>query len=284
MKKILIALAIVSGLTLAGCDNPAINIPADDATWQRFTGSTGIGFWGFGSPDDPVVLLVFIRTSYTQRIEFWQGGELLRRAEWLNSNTETITYRAPNGQIFTQRFILLDNGLDIEGSGAGLAPAGGLFWRRERPSWWSWEFGDSWPNLTGSSHNFVDSNGIGFWGARGDPGNPDYVLVFINTPYVSRVEIWVNQQFHNWGHWIDATRDTIIYRQPSRINPATQRYLIENNSLWLQSHFAAIAGGGPWLRFEQPEWWVLEERDGVSPIRLEKYACPQRIIYVTEDL
>ena len=282
MKNILIISIAMFGLALAGCSNPLLEIDDTDV-WHTLTGSTGIGFWGFGFPDEPVALLVFIRTSSVRRIEYWEGGERLRSAEWLNITEDTITYQAPNGQIFTQRFILFDNGLELDEIPIAIA-VGGVFWRRERPSWWSWEFDDSRPNLTGSSNNFIDSDGIGFWGSRGDPGNPDYMLVFINTPTVSRIEIWVNRRLHNWGHWIDAIGDTIVYRQPDRINPATQRYLIENNRLWLQSHFAAIAGGGPWSRFDRPEWWVLEERNGVSPIRLEKDACPQRIIYVTGGL
>ena len=255
MKNILTVLTVILGLALAGCKT---NIDDDNTeNWQTLTGSAGIGFWGFGnSPYDPIALLVFIRTSFVSRFEYWEDGEKIHSVEWLNINRDTITYRLPNGQTITQRYFLLDDGLEFN---IGVV-AGGIFWRRERPSWWSWEFDDSWPTLTGESRNFTGSNGIGFWGARGDPDNPDHVLVFINTSSVSRVEIWVNQQLHNWGHWIDVTGNTIVYRQHGFINPATQRYLIENNNLWLESHFAALAGGGPWLRFERPEWWTLEAR------------------------
>jgi hypothetical protein len=87
------------------------------------------------------------------------------------------------------------------------------------------------------------------------------VWVFINTSSVSRVEFWINQQLHSWGHWIDVTGNTILYRQHDYLNAAAQEYYIENDTLlWLDEHASGIASGGPWRRFERPEWWTLEER------------------------
>ncbi|MCL2380959.1 MAG: hypothetical protein FWC64_05120 [Treponema sp.] len=261
MKKIVTVAIAVFALALSGCQNTLLEIPAGNDAWQRFTGSSGIGFWGWGNnPDEPQALLVFVRTSLVTRIEYWEGRELLRSAEWLDSTGDTITYRAPNGQIIIQHYFIFDNGLELDELNVSLT-SGGIFWRRERPSWWSWEFPSQPPNLSGSSHNFTGSSGIGFWGGGGnDPNNPEAVFVFINTSSVSRVEFWVNQELRSWGHWIDATGNTIITRRHDFLNPATQRYYVDNNRLWLVDHFAAIARGGPFYRIEGPQWWELAER------------------------
>jgi hypothetical protein len=252
VKKILLILTVVLGL--AGCENGMTGI--DTEAWQSFAGSTGIGFWAYGNdPDDPEGLLVFIKTSSVSRVEYWAGYEKLRSAEWLDCTEDTITYRAPDKEIFTQTYSISENGLWIDESYGIIW--GGIFWRRERPSWWSWEF-SGWPNLSGSSHNLTSSNGIGFWGA-GNPDDPEHIWVFINTSSVSRVEYWENRQLYNWGHWIDAVGNTIIYRQHDYLNPAAQRYHIENNRLQIDEDSSGIAWGTFW-RFEGPEWWSLEQR------------------------
>jgi hypothetical protein len=253
VKGILIILMVLFGLALVGCENVMSGIDTNDNTdvWKKFAGSAGIGFWAYGNdPDNPEGILVFIKTASVSRVEFWEGQEKIRSAEWLDCTEDTITYRSPNREIFTQTYTIISNGLWIDES-AGII-WGGIFWRRERPSWWSGEFSGSWPNLTGS-------NGIGFWGA-GNPDNPEQVWVFINTSSVSRVEFWVNQKLYDWGYWIDAIGNTIIYRRHDYLNPATQTYHIENNTLWIDEHSAGITWGGPWWRFEGPEWWILEQR------------------------
>ena len=259
VKKILIILMVIFGLALAGCENGTTDIDTTDTeVLQRFAGSAGIGFWAYGNdPDSPEAALVFIKTSFASRIEYWEGQEKKRSAEWLDCTEDTITYRAPNRETFTQTYIISNNGLWIDESPGIIW--GGIFWRRERPSWWSWEFG-SLPNLSGSSRNLTGSNGIGFWGAGNDPNNPEYVWVFINTSSVSRVEVWANQELYNWGPWIDAIGNTIMYREHDYLNAVTQRYYIRNNALWVDEHSAGIAQGGPWWRFERPAWWVLEQR------------------------
>jgi predicted small secreted protein len=254
MKKSLIILMVISVLVLLGCENVMNGI--DTEVWQGFAGSAGIGFWAYGNdPGEPEVILVFIKTSSVSRVEYWEDREKIRSAEWLDCTGDTITYRAPNRETFTQTYIIMDNGLWFDES-YGIT-WGGIFWRRERPSWWSWEF-SGWPNLSGSSHNLTGSDGIGFWGA-GDPDNPEHVWVFINTSSVSRVEYWINQELYTWGHWIDAIGNTIIYRQHDYINPAAQTYHIENNRLQIDEGLSGIAWGTFW-RFEGPEWWILEER------------------------
>jgi hypothetical protein len=260
VKKFLIILMVIFGLALIGCENGTTDTDTNDNTevWQRFAGSAGIGFWAFGNdPDDPEAVLVFIKTSSVSRVEYWEGREKIRSAEWLDCTENTITYRAPNRETFTQTYVIINDGLWIDESSGIIW--GGIFWRRERPSWWSWEFSGSWPNLSGSSQNLTGSNGIGFWGAGSDPNNPEYVWVFINTSSVSRVEFWVSQQLYNWGYWIDAIGNTIIYRQHDYLNPATQRYHIENNRLQIDEDSSGIAWGTFW-RFEGPEWWILEQR------------------------
>jgi hypothetical protein len=261
VKKILIILMVIFGLALVGCENGMTGIDTNDNTevWQRFAGSTGIGFWAYGNePDNPEAILVFIKTSSVSRVEYWEGQEKIRSAEWLDCTKDSITYRAPNRETFTQTYIIINNGLWIDESSGIIW--GGIFWRRERPSWWSWEFSGPWPNFSGPSHNLTGSNGIAFWGAGDDPNNLEYVWVFINTSSVSRVEFWINQQLHNWGYWIDTIGNTIIYRQHDYLNAAAQTYHIENNSLWIDEDSAGIASGGPWWRFEEPEWWILEQR------------------------
>jgi len=248
---------VIFGLALVGCANGLTDIDDNAEVWQRFAGSAGIGFWAYGNdPDNPESVLVFIKTSSVSRVEYWEGQEKIRSADWLDCTEDTITYRAPNREIFTQTYDIVDNGLWIDES-YGIT-WGGIFWRRERPSWWSWEFSDSWPNLSGSSHNLTGSNGIGFWG-KGDPDNPEYVWVFINTSSVSRVEFWVDQQLYSWGYWIDAIGNTMIYRQHDYLNPATQKYYIENNTLQIDKDSSGIAWGTFW-RSEGPEWWTFEER------------------------
>jgi hypothetical protein len=255
VKKILIILTVLLGLALAGCATNMYTIGNSEA-WQRFAGSAGIGFWAYGNdPDDPEALLVFIKTSSVSRVEYWEGREKLRSAEWLDCTEDTVTYRAPNRETFIQTYTIMSYGLWIDES-PGIS-WGGIFWRRERPSWWSWESSGR-PNLSGSSRSLTGGSGIGFWGA-GDPDNPEHVWVFINTSSVSRVEYWINRQLYSWGHWIDAIGNTIIYRQHDYLNPAAQRYHIENNRLQIDEDSSGIAWGTFW-RFDEPEWWTLEER------------------------
>ncbi|MDR2210528.1 MAG: hypothetical protein LBO65_03550 [Spirochaetaceae bacterium] len=258
MQKILIILMVIIGLALVGCKNVMTGIDTDTEVWQRFAGSAGIGFWAYGNdPDNPEAIIVFIKTASVSRVEYWEGREKIRSAEWLDCTGDTITYRAPNRETFTQTYAIINNGLWIDESSGIIW--GGIFWRRERPSWWSGEFSGSWP-LSGSSHNLTGSNGIGFWGSGDDPNNPEYMWVFINTSSVSRVEFWTNQQLYNWGYWIDAAGNTIIYRQHDYLNAAAQAYHIENDILWIDEHSAGIAWGGPWRRLEAPEWWIPEQR------------------------
>jgi hypothetical protein len=257
VKKILIILMVIFELALVGCKNGMTDIDPNTEAWQKFSGSAGIGFWAYGNdPDDPEALLVFIKTSSVSRVEYWEGREKLRSAEWLDCTGETITYKAPNRETFTQTYDISDNGLWIDES-YGIT-WGGIFWRREKPSWWSWEFSDPPSNLSGSSRNLTGGNGIGFWGAA-DPDAREHVWVFINTASVSRVEYWINQELYSWGHWIDATGNTIVYRQHDYLNPAAQTYHIENNRLQIDKGSSAIAWG-TFRRFERPEWWILEER------------------------
>ena len=258
MKKVLTIFIIVSGIALTRCTNTTLDMN-NAAKWQILAGSTGIGFWAYGNDlDNPDAMLVFIRASSISRVEYWEGQELIRSAEWLHCTEDTIIYRAPNGQVISQTYVIINNGLWIDESPGIIW--GGVFWRRERPSWWSWEIANPLPNLSGPSRNLTGGDGIGFWGA-GTPSNPEYVWVFINTEFVSRVEFWENRQLIGWGHWIDADRDTITYRRYDHLNAATQRYIIQDN-LWIRltEHFAAIVWGGPWRRFDRPEWWNMEER------------------------
>ena len=256
MKKKLIILMVIFAPALVGCTT---DIDTNDNTeiWQRFAGSAGIGFWAYGNdPDEPETVLVFIKTSSVSRVEYWEGREKIRSAEWLDCTEDTITYKAPNRQTFTQTYIIINNGLWIDESSGIIW--GGIFWRHEKPSWWSWEFSGSWPNLSSSSQNLTGSNGIGFWGAD-NTDNPEYLWVFINTSSVSRVEFWLNQQLYNWGYWIDAVGDTIIYRQHDYLNPADQKYFIKNNMLWIDEGYSGISWGGPFRRIEKPEWWKPEQ-------------------------
>jgi hypothetical protein len=268
VKKIfIIILPVIFGLALVGCENGITGINTNNTeVWQRFAGSAGIGFWAYGNdPDNPEAMLVFIKTSSVSMVEYWEGREKIRSAEWLVCTGDTITYRAPNREIFTQPYIIMDNGLWIDES-SGIV-WGGPFWRRERPEWWSGEF-SAWPNLSGSSRNLTGSNGVGFWGA-GDPNNPEQVWVFINTSSVSRVEFWKNQQLYSWGYWIDAIGNTIIYRQHDYLNAAAQMYHIENNRLWIEEDSSGIAWGGPWWRFEGPQWWIQEQlTDSMPPAQI----------------
>jgi len=277
MKKILSILMVLFGLAQLGCSNPLVEIE-DTEIWQRLAGSAGIGFWVYGNDlENPTFMLVFIRTSFASRIELWEGRELIRSAEWLGCTENTIIYRAPDGQIIIQTYTIINNGLWIDESPGIIW--GGVFWRRERPSWWSWEFPDFLPTISGSSHNLTGRNGIGFWGAGSDPNNPEHILVFINTSSVTRVEYWRNQQLDNWGHWLDAIGNTILYRRHDYLNPVTQRYRIEgNNRLWLYEHHAAMVWGGIWWRFEAPEWWTLE----YSQPLFGNHAYPYRI-YITGE-
>jgi hypothetical protein len=260
MKKLLIILMIISGLALAGCEN-LMTSNGNTKVWQEFTGSAGVGFWAYGyDPDDPEALLVFVKTSSVSRVEYWEGREKARSAEWLDCTGDAITYRAPDGETFTQTYSITDNGLSIDESYGIISYdiTGEIFWRHEGPSWWSWEFSDPPPSLSGSSSDLTGGSGIGFWGAGSDPENPEHVWVFINTSSVSRVEYWINQELYNWGHWIDAVGNTIIYRRHDYINPATQTYHIENNRLQIGKGSSAIAWG-TFRRFERPEWWIPEQ-------------------------
>jgi hypothetical protein len=157
----------------------------------------------------------------------------------------------------------VDSGLSINGS-YGIISAdiisGEIFWRRERPSWWSWEFSGPPPDLSGSSLNLTGDSGIGFWGAEDSDGS-EHVWVFINTSSVSRVEYWINRKLYSWGHWIDATGNTIIYRRHDYLNPAAQTYRIENNRMRIDKSSSAIAWG-TFRRFERPEWWTPDSVKG----------------------
>jgi hypothetical protein len=255
VKKILIILMAISGLALIGCENGTTGINTE--VWQEFSGSAGIGFWAYGyDPGDPEALLVFIKTASLSRVEYWEGREKIRSAEWLDCTEDAITYRSPNRETFTQTYYIEDNGLWIDES-YGIA-WGGIFWRHEKPSWWSWEFSGPPPSLSGSSGDLTGGSGIGFWGAGSDPENPEHVWVFINTSSVSRVEYWINQELYTWGHWIDAAGNTILYRQHDYLNPAAQTYHIENNRLQIHKGSPAMAWG-TFRRFERPEWWTLEQ-------------------------
>jgi len=265
MKNILIISVAICGLALAGCSNPFTQSSDNSGAWQTLTGSAGIGFWGFGfDPEYPQSLLVFINTPTVTRIEYWGGEQLLRTAEWLNSTSYAITYRAPNGQIITQAYIMLDNGLELDILDVSIAE-GGIFWRRERPSWWTWEY-DYFPGFTGSSPRLTGSGRIGFWWGGDDPDNPQAVWVFINTASVSRIEFWVDQELRAWGHWIDAVGNTIVYRRHDFINTAIQRFNVQNDRLTLEHHFAALARGGPFWRFDGPEWWYFEAYRNSLPL------------------
>jgi hypothetical protein len=262
-----LVLTVLLGLALPGCETGITGINTDTTeVWQRFAGSAGIGFWAYGNdPDNPEAFLVFIKTASASRVEYWEGREKIRAAEWLVCTGDAITYRAPNREVFTQTYSMMDTGLWIDES-SGIV-WGGPFWRREMPSWWSGEF-FALPNLSGSFRNLSGGNGIGFWGS-GDPENPDQVWVFINTSSVSRVEFWKNQQLYSWGHWIDAIGNTILYRQHDYLNAAAQTYRIENNMLWIGEDSSGIAWGGPWWRFEGPQWWIQGQlTDSMPPAQI----------------
>jgi hypothetical protein len=255
VKKLLIILTVISGLALVGCANGTTDI--DTEAWQRFAGSAGVGFWAYGyDPEEPEALLVFIKTSSVSRVEYWEGREKLRSAEWLDCTEDTITYRAPDRETFIPTYDISDTELWLDES-YGIVGRGELFWRHERPSWWSWEFSGP-PGLSGSSLNLTGAGGTGFWGAT-DLEDREHVWVFINTSSVSRVEYWINRELYSWGHWIDAVGNTIIYRQHDYLNPAAQTYYIENNRLRIDKGTSAIAWG-TFRGFERLEWWILEER------------------------